>query len=128
MTRLPISYSFGSSPEIADNRLALVIAGKKTATCNALSSYSPDDTTYPEIGVRNIVLDGKGSPAAVIETVKLRTVAFNQVDEDHAVAEGYPSLIAWRLFHEAGYRREGIYAPDMLILCEYFRLVEILTH
>ena len=43
MTQLPepyrdaVTFAFGDSPELADELLALVLAGRKTATCAALA-------------------------------------------------------------------------------------------
>ncbi len=32
----------------------------------------------------------------------------------------------WRIAHEAYFREEGGFAPDMMLWCETFRLVEVL--
>jgi uncharacterized protein YhfF len=122
----PISFAFGNTPEMADNRLALVIAGVKTATSCPASDYGPDDPARPAVGRRCIVLDGAGRQGAMIETVGVTIRRFDEVDDAHAIAEGYASLVDWRCVHEADYRRDGVAAPDMPVLCETFRLVEIL--
>jgi uncharacterized protein YhfF len=121
-----LSFSFGKNPEMADNRLALVIAGVKTATSSPASSYDPDDKEGPGVGRRYIILDGAGRAGAIIETIRLNTIRFDQVDEDHAIAEGYKTLAEWRVVHDSDYLRAGALAPDVLVLCEYFSVVEVL--
>ena len=65
MTGLPdqyanaVQFTFGDSPELADELLALVRSGTKTATCGALEGYG-DDEPFPVVGRRDVVLDGKG--------------------------------------------------------------------
>ena len=43
------SWSFGDSPGLADELLALVLMGKKTATCGALRDYIADGTPIPAL-------------------------------------------------------------------------------
>ena len=59
-TKEPIKFSFGDSPELADRLLALVLAGKKTATCGALRDFGQDGEPMPEVGRRDVVLNGAG--------------------------------------------------------------------
>jgi hypothetical protein len=40
--------------------------------------------------------------------------------------DNYPDREGWRHDHEAYFREEGTFAPDMLLWCERFRLVEVL--
>ena len=42
-----IQFSFGDSPELADELLSLVLAGKKTATCGALREYGEGREPMP---------------------------------------------------------------------------------
>lgn len=65
-------FSFGDSPEMADELLALVLAGKKTATVSVVL----EDEQTPSVGDLSLVLDGHGNPACVIKTVHLETVKF----------------------------------------------------
>jgi uncharacterized protein YhfF len=55
----PESFAFGDSPALADELLALVLAGKKTATCWAASGGGKG----VEIGKRWLVKDGQGPGA-----------------------------------------------------------------
>lgn len=129
MTQLPdsaVRFSFGDSPELADALLALVLAGTKTATCGALRDYGGDGEAMPEVGRRDIVLDGAGRPAAIIETVELTRHSFDDVPEDFALAEGEGDYDEWRAGHIAYFSRNGGWSPDLMLVCERFRLVEVL--
>ncbi|EJM99947.1 ASCH domain-containing protein [Phyllobacterium sp. YR531] len=134
MTLLPerykdsLKFAFGDSPALADELLALVLEGKKTATCAAVRDYVEDSTEKPVVGRRDVVLDGAGNPAAVIETVEISYRRFNEVDADFAreEGEGAATLEQWRHDHQNYFSRNGGFSPDMELLLERFRLVEIL--
>lgn len=119
-----VAFQFGDSPELADELLALVLAGTKTATCGALRDFNAQEPV-PEAGRRDVVLDGRGRPACVIETLSVLIQRFDQVDEAFAVAEGEGPYEAWRDGHIAYFERNGGYAPDMMLVCERFRVVEV---
>jgi uncharacterized protein YhfF len=120
MTDLP-RWSFGDSPELADALLALVLDGRKTATCWAAAAIGPS-----AVGERSIVLDGAGQPAAVLETLSCQAVRFCDVEADFAAAEGEGdlSLDYWRAAHRRYFTRAGVFAEDMDLWCETFRVVE----
>jgi uncharacterized protein YhfF len=124
--RPSISFAFGCTPEVANDRAEKVITGKKTATSSPYASGSVNDSDYPEVGRHDIVLDGSDRPAAVIETTSLRIKKFVEIDEAHALAEGYSSLAEWMSFKEDMFRREGIFDAELLLLCQHFRLVKVL--
>ncbi|BCH57569.1 hypothetical protein RvVAR0630_01930 [Agrobacterium vitis] len=123
-----VSFAFGDSPALADSLLALVIAGKKTATCGALRDFDPEGEPLPVVGRRDVVLDGARNPAAVIETVEVTIRRFDEVDAEFAYNEGEndQTLEAWRIGHSAYFARNGGFKPDMELVCERFRLVEVL--
>lgn len=123
-----VTFAFGDSPALADGLLALVLAGKKTATCAAVTAFSPDGEPFPAVGRRDVVLDGKGRPAAVIETVEVTIRRFDEVDAAFAHDEGEDdqSLESWRVQHEIYFRRNGGFTPEMELVCERFRLVDVL--
>lgn len=119
-----VTFQFGDSPELADELLALVLAGTKTATCGALRDFNEQEPV-PEAGRRDVVLDGSGRPACVIETISVLIQRFDQVDEAFALAEGEGPYETWREEHIAYFERNGGYAPDMMLACERFRVVEV---
>lgn len=121
-----VAFSFGDSPEMAEELLALVLSGRKTATCGALRDYGGSEPV-PEVGRRDVVLDGSGRRAAVIETVEAVQRRFDEVDSDFARHEGEGDLSYdyWREAHEAYFARNGGFSPDMILVCERFRVVEV---
>ncbi len=122
-------WAFGDSPELADELLALVLIGKKTATCCSLSQYEDETWPMPKPGDRWIVLDGAQAPRCVIETTEIKSQRFDQVDAQfaHDEGEGDQSYGYWRGAHEDYFTRRGRFAPGMLVVCERFRLIEVLT-
>lgn len=124
-----VTFSFGDSPAMADALLALVLAGQKTATCGALRDFGPGKEALPEVGRRDVVLDGQGRRAAVIETVDVTIRRFDAVDAAFArdEGEGDRSLEDWRAGHQRYFERNGSFLPDMLLVCERFRLVEVFS-
>lgn len=133
MTNLPpqyadaVTFSFGDSPEMADDLLALVVAGTKTATCGAVRDFGEGGEPMPEVGRRDVVLDGEGRPACVIETTEVTVRAFDNVPRDFAEAEGEGSYDQWRKGHIAYFTRNGGWTSDMELVCERFRVVEVLA-
>lgn len=119
-----VTFQFGDSPELADELLALVLAGAKTATCGAVCDFGGQEP-LPEVGRRDVVLDGRGRPACVIETTGVLVQRFDQVDEAFALAEGEGPYAAWRDAHIAYFERNGGYTPDMMLACERFRVVHV---
>ena len=126
---MPEAWSFGDSPEMADELLALVLAGTKTATAGSLWEHEAEDEPLPAVGELSIVLDGAGSPACVVETTDVSVLPMSEVDGDHArdEGEGDRTLESWRQAHERFFRRFlptiGLeFAPDMPLVLERFVL------
>jgi uncharacterized protein YhfF len=117
------SFSFGDNPALADELVALVVAGRKTATC-----WAAEEGLLTTPGKRMLVRDGKGRPRAVIETVELVQRRFGEVDAAFAYEEGEGdrTLAHWRSAHERYFRRLGQFSPDMLLWCERFRVVDVI--
>ena len=69
-----------------------------------------------------------GRPAAIMETLEGAIRRCDAVDASFAwdEGEGDRSLASWRRGHEAFFARNGGFSPDMELVCERFRLVEIL--
>ena len=116
------SFAFGDGPALADELLDLVMRGVKTATC---STEDEPNTSTP--GERWIVLDGRGEPRCIIETLEVSYRRYNEVDAAfaHEEGEGDRSLAYWREAHRGYFGRQGKFSEDMMLMCERFRLVEI---
>jgi uncharacterized protein YhfF len=118
------SFAFGDSPALADELLELVIKGIKTATC---STEDEPNTSTP--GEQWIVLDGRGQPRCIIESTEITYRRYSEVDEAFAFdeGEGDRSLAHWRDAHRRYFGRLGKFSEDMMLMCERFRLVEVLA-
>jgi len=119
------SFAFGDGPALADELLDLVVREVKTATC---STEDEPNTSTP--GERWIVLDGRGAPACVIETLEVTYCRYNEVGAAFAYEEGEGdrSLRHWREAHRNYFGRMGRFSEDMMLMCERFRLVEVLAN
>lgn len=126
---VPEAWAFGATREHADSLLTLVLAGTKTATASSVWDYEAVDEPFPEVGAYSVILDGSGAPKAVIRTVALTVVPFDDVDDEHAFAEGESdrTLASWRDIHQRFWTAHSEnprgFAPDMPVLCERFELV-----
>lgn len=122
------TFKFGDNAVLSAELLALVRAGKKTATCGALRDYPEDSPETPVVGRRDIALEWDGRPALVIETVDVSICRYRDVTEEFALAEGEnDTLEGWREDHRRYFERNGGFDPKMKLLCERFRLVEDLA-
>ncbi|EIU7557992.1 ASCH domain-containing protein [Providencia rettgeri] len=119
-------WSFGDSPELADELVALVVNGRKTASCSSLKSYLSEDLI--KIGGINIILNGAKEPKCVIRTTALKLIKFNEVTEEFARKEGEGdlSLDFWRAGHKGFFTREGCFSDDMELVAEEFELIEVI--
>ena len=119
------SFTFGDGPDLCAQLLALVRAGRKTATCGALRDFGEGGEAMPVAGRRDIALDWDSRPALVIETVEVTLRRYCDVDEGFALAEGEDdTLAAWQAGHRAFFERNGGWSPEMMLVCERFRLIE----
>lgn len=123
-------FAFGDKP---DELAKLVIQGKKTATSCAAIFYEKNDVPFPKKGDYAIVLNGKNQPVAIIVTVDVRLTPMNEVSETFAIAEGDGSYENWKMIHEAYFQQElekvdQAYSSDLLLVCEWFEVVDVLNN
>ncbi|MGB3763461.1 MAG: ASCH domain-containing protein [Ornithinimicrobium sp.] len=119
----PPAWSFSSEAREADELLALVLEGAKTATSSARHEYEEEGADLPTPGMLAIVLDGAQHPRALIRTTAVEVVPFDSVSAEHAWAEGEGdrSLGHWRRQHAAFFGGpNGAVAPSMLVVLERF--------
>jgi uncharacterized protein YhfF len=124
------AWSFGDNPELADELLKLVLAGKKTGTATLVIELERTGEKMPEVGDYSIVLNGKGKPSAIIRTTSVEIRPFNEVEEAFAYSEGEDgrTLESWRREHWKYWTRVGRklgfeMKEDLLVVCENFELV-----
>ncbi|MEM8980765.1 MAG: ASCH domain-containing protein [Pseudomonadota bacterium] len=121
-------FRFGDGPQLCAELLALVISGKKTATCGALRDFEAGGEAMPHVGRHDIALHWTGEPAVVIETKSIEQRRFCDVTEAFALAEGEnDSLEGWRQDHETYFARNGGFDPEMVLVCERFEVVEVVN-
>ena len=126
----PEAWSFGDSPELANELLDLVLAGTKTGTASGLIEYEVEGEPIPKKGDLSIILDGAGEPRALIRTTSVEVKPFAEVDAEFARLEGEGdlSLDNWRQEHERYWRRAlpqigHEFAETMDVVCETFELL-----
>jgi len=121
---------FGSTPEMSDLLLGLVLAGEKTITSTSPWLYDDDLQAAPAVGDYWVVMDGAGKPSAVLRTTGVKTLPMNEVTEQESQFEG-PSvrpIEAWRKVHWNFFTR--VLTPlgkapteSMPVTLEYFEVV-----
>lgn len=126
---LPPAEFFGGTPQVATELADLIVAGSKTATAGALWDYQAAGEELPRPGDLTIVVDGLGEPRALIATTQVRTVPFDEVDAEHAAAEGEGdgSLDHWRSVHQEFFTayaaHEHGFSPTMPVVLQRFRVL-----
>jgi len=119
-----VTFTFGDSAAMCARLLALVRAGRKTATCGAMRDFGADGEPLPEVGRRDVALNWDGTPALLIETVEVSQCRFCDMDEAFMLAEGEnEDMQGWIRDHRAYFERNGGFDPEMMLVCERFRMV-----
>jgi uncharacterized protein YhfF len=125
----PPAWAFGASPEQADELLALVLSGTKTATAGALWDYEEEGEELPEPGALGILTDGRGVPHVLLVTTQVEVVPFDEVSAKHAYLEGEGdrSLATWRTVHELFFTQHAVhrrgFSPDMPVVLQRFEVL-----
>ena len=119
------SFSFGDSPQMADEGARNVVAKIQIATSAALAIVESGESAKPEIGLVEIILDGNNQPTCAIETWKVDMRQYMEIGQQFAMDEGCKDLQEWRKIHEAYFTRKGCFAPDMNIYRQYFKVIEV---
>ncbi|MDR0488019.1 MAG: ASCH domain-containing protein [Propionibacteriaceae bacterium] len=125
-TVVPPAWSFGDSPEFANELLSLVMEDRKTATTSLMQEYDKDEEAIPHVGDLSIILDGQGTPTVLIKTVEVCIQPFGEVTSEQAEAEGEGdrTLESWRADHQRYWVREGYEITDeSLVIWERFKVL-----
>ncbi|MHA6288767.1 ASCH domain-containing protein [Maricaulis sp. CAU 1757] len=120
---------FGDDPAMNDELLALVLAGRKRATCALARHYRGDGLRLVEPGDVSLILDGRGAPACVVRTTSVEVRPVRTADAAFAwdEGEGDGSLDYWMREHLAYWQREAArdgfaFSEDMDGVFERFEL------
>lgn len=121
---------FGDSAELADELLALVLEGQKTATATLVCEFTAESQLLPRIGGHWIACDGSGTPTVVLRSTWLRLGPISSVDDAFAwdEGEGDRSRESWLTDHIGYWKRvtenRGIPWSDGLdVVFERFEVV-----
>ncbi len=124
------SFAFGDNPEMADELLALVLSGKKTATVSVVL----ENEQAPSVGDLSLVLDGHGDPACVIKTVYLETVKFCDLTWDMVKLESEDETFEqWKAGNRRYWTRDAAkrsytFTEQTPITFERFEVVEVFNN
>lgn len=126
----PDSVYFCDNEYDADVCANLVVNRIKQATATSLWWFNKNDEKLPEIGDMYIVTGWSGKAQAIIETIKIEKIPYNEITPAFARTEGEgdKSLRYWKKVHWDYYSREmkpynEEPTNDMIIVCEYFKTI-----
>ena len=121
--------AFGDDPAMQDELLALVLSGRKRATCALARHYQGVGLRPARPGDLSLILDGAGHPACVVRTthVEIRPVRTADAAFARDEGEGDLSLDYWMREHRAYWQREATrdgfqFSDDMDGVFERFEL------
>ena len=99
---------FCAAADNANLCAALVVAGRKRATCSLAYWYLEKGERMPEQGDLLVVTDWSGLPKALVELVSVTLCPFDEIDAAFAAEEGEGdgSLAWWHEAHKAFFERE----------------------
>jgi uncharacterized protein YhfF len=122
--------SFGRTRAIADEMAALIRTGDKRAHATLERDFEVEGDELPRPGEHVVVLDGRGSPQAIVRTRHVERRHFNEVDDEFAFENGEGDrtlawwLVAYRQEFAERAEAEGFQVGDRAVLIlEYFDLV-----
>jgi len=122
--------SMGDTAQLADELLALILTGAKRATACLLRDVELGRGQLAQVGGYVVVLDGRGTPAAIWRTRQVEIKPLNEVDDAFAWEEGEGDRTrdGWLRMHRKYFARraaaEGFSFDDsMKAVFERFTLV-----
>ena len=125
--------SFGDSPELSDELLSLIRAGRKRAGTSLMWAHEAEGEAVPQVGDIELVVDHRKELALVTQVTRVEVKPYREVDSAYAAIEGEGdgSLEYWREAHWAFFSREcerlGREPSEaMPVVCCVFRLLHVL--
>lgn len=123
------AFYFGHTERIANELLALVLQGAKTATTSGVFQYELTGSPYPKVGDLSIVTDFDGEPKCVIETKQVTFLKFSEMTYELCRREGEDEhLASWQnnhivFFSEIGKEYDFLFSDEMGIVFEEFQVI-----
>jgi uncharacterized protein YhfF len=122
--------AFGHTRAVADELAALVCSGTKRAHATLERDFEAEGDELPRPGDHVVVLDGRGTPQAIVRTRHVERRYFNEVDDEFAFecGEGDRTLPWWLVayrqeFAERGQAQGFQVGERAVLILEYFDLV-----
>lgn len=119
----------GPTEAVANELLALILSGNKTATTSSMLSYQTAGEPLPVAGALSIVADWDGNPRCVIETVKVTVLPFSEMTFEICKREGEDECLrTWQDTHFEIFTAEGkelgyTFAWDSPVVFEDFKVI-----
>jgi len=83
-----VVVAFGDGLGLASELAALVMAGRKRATCSLVRDYDNAPETIPKVGDHVVVIDGAGQALCIWRTTEVTIKPLIEVDDAFAWDEG----------------------------------------
>ncbi|HLN12879.1 MAG TPA: ASCH domain-containing protein [bacterium] len=124
------AFCFGNKERLANLCADLVVRRIKTATSALLWEHEATGKPVVQVGDLSIVTSWNGAPVCIIETLDVRMVPFDEVDEGfvYDYGEGDRSMEWWRTDMWEYYSEEcrslrRAPTSNMCVVCERFRVI-----
>ena len=127
LSRYPggVSFRYGDSAALNREVLELVLAGRKSVTCDALAAFAARGERPPEPGRVDIALDWEGRARCAVRTLKVDIIPFDEMPERLIAPQAeFRDLAHWQAGYGAYLKRAGLFAPQVEMLVETFEVVE----
>lgn len=120
---------FESDSFAGNEKLSLVLSGRRTASFSLFESYQINKEPLPVSGELYIVEDSSSNPCCIIEITDVNVVPFGEITWPLARREGEDeNLEVWQTRKQEDFEDESAilgvdFTKDTKILCEIFRVV-----
>jgi hypothetical protein len=84
----PPAWSYGATPEEADEFVSAIRAGRTTATALPLADLEAAGEPLPTPGELGIVLDGSGRPHALVAVIEVLVVPHAEIEAGRTLVDG----------------------------------------
>lgn len=122
--------AYGHARSVADELAALVAEGHKRAHASLERDFEAEGDPLPRPGEHVVVLDGRGSPRAIVRLTHVERRYFNEIDDEFAFecGEGDRTLAWWLVAYRQEFAEraeaQGFQVGERAVLIlEYFELV-----
>ncbi len=122
--------AYGHTRAVADDLAALVAEGHKRAHASLERDFEAEGDALPRPGEHVVVLDGRGTPRAIVRLTHVERRYFNEIDDEFAFecGEGDRTLTWWLVAYRQEFAEraesQGFQVGERAVLIlEYFDLV-----